>query len=95
MGKFSPTKLNGDCEEVANPSTAYGRRRRNFQAAMKPLDVAVAFGMVVSGAAVADAQLVQGFDIARRGELGAVVGSQSQTNSTRTERQRSRLFGFG
>jgi hypothetical protein len=30
MGKFSPTKLNGDCEEVANPSTAYGRRRRNW-----------------------------------------------------------------
>jgi len=30
MGKFSPTKLRGDCEEVANPSTAYGRRRRNW-----------------------------------------------------------------
>jgi hypothetical protein len=30
MGKFSPTKLQGDCEEVANPSTAYGRRRRNW-----------------------------------------------------------------
>jgi hypothetical protein len=30
MGKFSPTKLNGDCEEIANPSTAYGRRRRNW-----------------------------------------------------------------
>ena len=30
MGKFSPTKLHGDCEEVANPSTAYGRRRRNW-----------------------------------------------------------------
>lgn len=28
MGKFSPTTQQGDCEEVANPSTAYGRRRR-------------------------------------------------------------------
>lgn len=30
MGRFSPTKQNGDCEEIANPSTAYGRRRRNW-----------------------------------------------------------------
>ena len=30
MGKFSPTKLHGDCEEIDNPSTAYGRRRRNW-----------------------------------------------------------------
>jgi hypothetical protein len=30
MGKFSPTKRDGDCEEIANPSTAYGRRRRNW-----------------------------------------------------------------
>ena len=30
MAKFSPTKLNGDCEEIDNPSTAYGRRRRNW-----------------------------------------------------------------
>ena len=30
MGKFSPTKRHGDCEEIANPSTAYGRRRRNW-----------------------------------------------------------------
>jgi hypothetical protein len=30
MGKFSPTKLHGDCEEIANPSTAFGRRRRNW-----------------------------------------------------------------
>ena len=30
MGKFSRTKLNGDCEEITNPSTAYGRRRRNW-----------------------------------------------------------------
>jgi len=30
MGKFSPTKLHGDCEEIANPSTAYGRRRSNW-----------------------------------------------------------------
>jgi len=30
MGKFSPTKLKGNCEEIANPSTAYGRRQRNW-----------------------------------------------------------------
>jgi hypothetical protein len=30
MGKFSPTKRHGVCEEIANPSTAYGRRRRNW-----------------------------------------------------------------
>lgn len=30
MGKFSPTKQHGDCEEVSNPSTAFGRRRRNW-----------------------------------------------------------------
>ena len=30
MGEFSLTTRNGDCEEIANPSTAYGRRRRNW-----------------------------------------------------------------
>jgi hypothetical protein len=30
MGKFSPTTRNGDCDEIANPSTAYGRRQRNW-----------------------------------------------------------------
>jgi hypothetical protein len=30
MGKFAPKKQHGDCEEIANPSTAYGRRRRNW-----------------------------------------------------------------
>jgi len=30
MARFSPTTLNGDCEEIANPSTAFGRRRRNW-----------------------------------------------------------------
>jgi hypothetical protein len=30
MGEFSPTELNGNCVEIANPSTAYGRRRRNW-----------------------------------------------------------------
>jgi hypothetical protein len=30
MGDFSPTTRNGDCEEIANLSTAYGRRRRNW-----------------------------------------------------------------
>jgi hypothetical protein len=30
MGKFSPTTQHGGCEEIANPSTAYGRRRRNW-----------------------------------------------------------------
>jgi putative DNA base modification enzyme with NMAD domain len=27
---IAPTKLKGDCEEIANPSTAYSRRRRNW-----------------------------------------------------------------
>ena len=30
MAQFSPATRNGDCEEIANPSTAYGRRRRNW-----------------------------------------------------------------
>lgn len=30
MGKYAPTKQRGDCEEIAHPSTAYGRRRRNW-----------------------------------------------------------------
>jgi hypothetical protein len=30
MTKFSPTKRHGECEEIANPSTAYGRRQRNW-----------------------------------------------------------------
>ncbi len=30
MGEFSPTTRKGDCEEIANTSTAYGRRRRNW-----------------------------------------------------------------
>jgi hypothetical protein len=30
MGKFSPTKQHGDCEEIANTSTAFGRRRRTW-----------------------------------------------------------------
>jgi hypothetical protein len=30
MGKFSPTKQHGDCEESAIPSMAYGRRRRDW-----------------------------------------------------------------
>ena len=43
-----------------------------FQAAMESFDVTVALGMVVGRAPVRDAQLVQSFDIARRGKLGAV-----------------------
>jgi hypothetical protein len=43
MGKFSPATLNGDCEEIANLSTAYGRRRRNWIEAHG----AVAMGQVV------------------------------------------------
>src|SRR5712692_10167791 len=58
-----------------------------FQAAMEPLNVAVALGMVVGRAAVGDARPVQGFDITRRRKLRAVVSRQSQTHSTRTERQ--------
>jgi hypothetical protein len=30
MGKFATAKQHGECEEIANPSTAYGRRRRNW-----------------------------------------------------------------
>ena len=30
MGQFSATTQKGDCEEIAHPSTAYGRRRRNW-----------------------------------------------------------------
>jgi hypothetical protein len=30
MGEFLPTKRNGDCEEIGNLSTAWGRRRRNW-----------------------------------------------------------------
>ena len=37
MGKFLPTRQHGDCEEVANPSTAYGRRRRNWIVAYGPV----------------------------------------------------------
>jgi hypothetical protein len=37
MGKFSPTKRHGICEEIANPSTAYGRRRRNWTDAHGPI----------------------------------------------------------
>jgi hypothetical protein len=47
-----------------------------FQAAMKPLDVTVALGMVVSCAPVRDAQLVKRFDITRRSKLRAVVGGK-------------------
>src|SRR5882672_12738980 len=44
-------------------------------------------GMVVGRAAVGDTQTIQSFDITRRRKLRAVVGRQSQTHSTRTERQ--------
>ena len=37
MGKFLPTKVNGDCEEIANPSTACGRRQRNWIEARGPI----------------------------------------------------------
>ena len=30
MAGFSPTRQKGDCEEIANLSTAYGRRRHNW-----------------------------------------------------------------
>ena len=37
MGKFSPTKRHGNCEKIANPSTAYGRRLRNWIEARGPV----------------------------------------------------------
>jgi hypothetical protein len=30
MAEFSPIRRRGDCEEIANTSTAYGRRRRKW-----------------------------------------------------------------
>jgi len=30
MGEFSPTTRRGSCEQIADPSTAYGRLRRNW-----------------------------------------------------------------
>jgi len=49
-----------------------------FQTAVEAFDVAVAFGMVVGGAAVLDAEPVEGFDVARRGELRAVICGQGK-----------------
>src|SRR6266481_4590762 len=57
-----------------------------FQASMEPFDVTVALG-VVGRAPMRDTQPVQSFDIPLRRKLRAVVGRQSQTHSTRTERQ--------
>ena len=37
MPEFSPATPRGDCEEIANPSTAYGRRRRNWIDAHGPV----------------------------------------------------------
>jgi hypothetical protein len=37
MGEFSPTTKKGDCEEIANLSTAFGRRRRNWTDAHGPV----------------------------------------------------------
>jgi hypothetical protein len=37
MPEFSPATPRGDCEEIANPSTAYGRRRRNWIDANGPV----------------------------------------------------------
>jgi len=38
MGKFSPTKLHGDCEEIANTSTAYLTPDRKFVAVIADSD---------------------------------------------------------
>jgi hypothetical protein len=53
-----------------------------FQAAVESFDVAVAFGMIVSGAAMLDAKPVEGLHVARRGELRAVVGGEREPEST-------------
>jgi hypothetical protein len=37
MGEFAPTRRRGNCEEIADPSTAYGRRRRNWVDAHGPV----------------------------------------------------------
>ena len=44
-----------------------------LEAAVEAFDQAVAFGMVVGGAAMGDAEPSEGSDKARRGELGAIV----------------------
>ena len=49
-----------------------------LQAAMEPLDVAVAFRVVVSRPPMRDAQLRQRFHEPGRGELGSVVGGQGK-----------------
>lgn len=52
-----------------------------FQAAVEAFDAAVSLGVVVSGAAVPDAEPAEGFDVARRGELRAVVRGQGKSQS--------------
>jgi hypothetical protein len=54
-----------------------------FQAAVEALDVAVALGVVVGGAAVLDAEPAEGFDVAGRGELRAVVRGEGKSQSAR------------
>ena len=49
-----------------------------LQAAMEPLDVAVAFRMVVSRPPMGDAQLRERFHEPRRSELCPVVGGQNE-----------------
>jgi hypothetical protein len=60
-----------------------------LERAVKAFDAAVALGVIVSRTPVGDAQPVQGFKVARRSKLGAVVGRQSQrqTLSMKIERQ--------
>ena len=45
-----------------------------LERAMKAFDAAVAFGVIVRGAPMGDAQLAKGFQVARRSKLCAVVG---------------------
>src|SRR5271156_1436423 len=60
-----------------------------LERAVKAFDAAVAFGVIVRGAPMSDAQLAKGFQVARRSKLSAVIGgqSQSQTLPKRIERQ--------
>jgi len=58
-----------------------------FQAAVEPFDVAVAFGVVIGGPPVRDAEPSECLQEARRSELRSVVGGQRQVRFTAALRQ--------
>jgi len=72
MTKFSPTRQHGDCEEIANPSTAYGRRRRNWIDAHGALPA----GQVVDTRCGAEPQPIP-LRVVRRCSAGQGVGARA------------------